>query len=180
MTDRPVFATMLSGGSPNSLGRTLEVVEHILADSSLVEQLYQCYFDDDPVVRLRVSNAMKRICAEHPDWLVPYIDRFLSEISGIDQASTQWTLAQLFLALQDRLTAAQRAAAVDVMKRNLTTSNDWIVLNQTMQTLGKWAKADTDLQGWLLPHVQRLKDDSRKSVASSAAKLYKSLLKSAP
>lgn len=172
---RESFVAMLTGGHPNSLGRTIEVVEIVLADQSRFEELYQCYFDDDEVVRLRTSSAMKRICKEHPEWLVPYIDRFLTEISRINQASTQWTLAQLFLWLDERLSDLQRQQAVDVLKTNLTRSNDWIVLNHTMETLATWAKEDDNLWVWLKPHLERLAGDSRKSVAKRAGKLLASL-----
>ena len=64
------FAAMLTGGHPNSLGRTIEVVDAVLADRSKLEELYSCYFSADEVVRLRTSNAMKRIAREQPDWLL--------------------------------------------------------------------------------------------------------------
>jgi hypothetical protein len=68
------FESMLSGGHPNSLGRTVEVVDLALADRERLSELFACYGSADPVVRLRVSNAMKRIEAERHDWLVPLID----------------------------------------------------------------------------------------------------------
>ena len=97
MTNNPhSFEERLTGGHPNSLGNTVEVVEEVLSDHAKFQELFQCYFSNDEVVRLRTSNAMKRICKEEKQLLVPYIDKFLTEISGIDQASTQWTLSQLF------------------------------------------------------------------------------------
>ena len=51
------------------------------------------------------------------------------EVAGIDQASTQWTLAILFDLLRERLSARQHQRAVEIMQRNLVESTDWIVLN---------------------------------------------------
>lgn len=175
MSSGEPFEDMLTGGHPNSLGRTIEVVDIILADRAKLEELYQCYFSEDEVVRLRTSNAMKRVCHEHPDWLVPYINRLLDKISQIDQASTQWTLAQLFLELEDSLSVEQKEKAIAVLKTNLQKSNDWIVINQTLETLGKWAKTDDDLKSWLQSHLVRFAADPRKSIASRAGKLQKSL-----
>jgi hypothetical protein len=59
---------------------------------------------------------------------------------------------------------AQKKKAVRVMKRNLETNDDWIVQNQTMQTLANWAKTDETLKEWLEPHLDTLADDERKSV----------------
>jgi hypothetical protein len=171
------FETMLTGGHPNSLGRTVEVVNLILEDQTKFSELYSCYFSKDEIVRLRTSNAMKRICAEHPEWLEPYLDRFISEVANIRQASAQWTLAQLFAALESRMSKGQKQKAVKVMQRNLKHNNDWIVQNQTMQTLADWAKTDEALGEWLEPHLDRLADDERKSVAGRAKKLRKALYK---
>lgn len=175
MTQVEPFTTMLAGGHPNSLGRTIEVVEIVLMDPSRFEQLYQCYFDKDEVVRLRTSNAIKRIWRQHPEWLVHYLDRFLSEISQIDQPSTQWTLAQLLLELDAWLRQDQRQRAIVVLKNNLSHADDWIVINNTLQALSKWAIEDIDLKTWLKPQILRLKNDKRKSVARTAEKLFDTL-----
>jgi hypothetical protein len=162
---------MLSGGHPNSLGRTLDVVDAVLADRSRLGDLYACYFSDDEVVRLRVSNAMKRVTIEHPEWTADFIDGLQTEVASIDQASTQWTLALLFDLMADRLSPKQRARAVEIMQDNLAHHSDWIVLNNSMKVLGKWARADPELATWLLPHARRLTLDERKSVAANARRL---------
>ena len=164
------FEQRLTGGHPNSLGNTIEVVEEVLSSPELFEALFICYFSEDEVVRLRVSNAMKRICKAHKTLLVPYIDRFLNEISKINQASTQWTLSQLFLQLEKEMTIEQRQKALHIMKHNLSNHSDWIVLFQTMDTLGRWAKKDDALKLWLVPHLERHANDSRKSVSKKAEK----------
>ena len=134
------FEEMLKGGHPNSLGRTIEVVDIVLANPTRLDELYNCYFSADEVVRLRTSNALKRISREHPSWLIPYIDKFINEISKIDQASTQWTLANLFQTLFVHMNPEQKVQAQAILKRNLESHTDWIVLNNTMQTLGDWSK----------------------------------------
>lgn len=164
------FEERLKGGHPNSLGNTIEVVEEVLHQPSLFDKLFNCYFSDDEVVRLRVSNAMKRIGKANKPLLVPYIGRFLSEISKINQASTQWTLSQLFLLLQKDMSETQLTSAKQIMKNNLANHDDWIVLNMTMDTLGKWSKTDSDLKLWIEPHLKRLTSDTRKSVSKKATK----------
>ncbi len=169
------FQDMLAGGHPNSLGRTVEVVELVLSEPERFDELFRCYESEDEVVRLRTSNAMKRVEAERHDLLVPYVDRFIEQIGALDQASAQWTLAQLFDRLSSDMNDGQRKAATDIMKRNLKSHDDWIVLNATMETLSKWASKDWALAKWLKPHLDRLSADSRKSVASRASKKLKAL-----
>ncbi|WP_299899675.1 hypothetical protein [uncultured Aquimarina sp.] len=169
------FEERLTGGHPNSLGDTVEVVEEVLAENELFNELFNCYFSNDEIVRLRTSNAMKRVCKVNKPLLIPYIDRFLSEISIIDQASTQWTLSQLFEMLEKDMSDGQIKQAKEIMKNNLANHNDWIVLNQTMNTLTKWSKKDENLKLWIIPHLERLTSDTRKSVSGRAQKMLKAL-----
>ncbi|WP_420640681.1 hypothetical protein [Candidatus Leptofilum sp.] len=85
------FELMLKGGHPNSLGRTVVVVEMVLADRARVGELYTCYQSEDAVVRLRTSNALKRISSEQPEWLVPHLER----LSGNGRKSVAKTLLNL-------------------------------------------------------------------------------------
>lgn len=164
------FEKQLTGGHPNSLGNTIQVVEEVLAETALFDELFNCYFSEDDVVRLRVSNAMKRISKANKSIVLPYIDRFLKDISKINQASTQWTLSQLFLQWEKEMTPKQHLRAIEIMKYNLANHNDWIVLCQTTETLGKWSKNDSELKVWLTPHLERLAKDSRNSVSKKAQK----------
>lgn len=169
------FEEVLTGGHPNSLGRTLEVVDAVLSDRSMLRELYHCYFSDDEVVRLRVSSAMKRVTNAHPEWTMDFIDGLHSDIAAIDQASTQWTLALLFDLTKHLQTEEQRTRSVEIMKRNLAEHNDWIVLNNSMQVLFEWSRDDPGLRSWLKPHLERLQHESRKSVAGRAKKLLAEL-----
>mgnify|MGYP000630952864 CR=1 FL=1 len=165
------FEAMLTGGHPNSLGRTEDAVEVVLADRERLDDLLGCYASDDEVVRLRVSSAMKRVTIARPEWTVAVMDRLQGEVAAIDQASTQWTLALIFDLTRHLLTERQRARAVEIMQANLAHHDDWIVLNNSMKVLGPWSDDDEALRRWLVPHARRLADDPRKSVASNARKL---------
>jgi len=167
----------LKGGHPNSLGNTIEVVGDVFTRNELFNELFNCYFSDDEIVRLRTSNAMKRICKEKKMILIPYLDRFLNEIAKIEQASVQWTLSQLFGMLENDMTEGQKELATMIMKNNLANHNDWIVLSQTMNTLTVWATKDAELKNWIMPHLERLSYDKRKSVSGRAKKMIDKLLK---
>lgn len=175
MTER--FEDMLTGGHPNSLGRTVEVVETVLHIPDRMEELFGCYQSDDEVVRLRTSSAIKRIEAERRALVLPLVDRLIGEIGQLDQASAQWTLATLFGRMKEDLSAKQHAGALSIMKRNLANHQDWIVLNTTMEVLTAWSADDESLRGWIRPHLERLRDDPRKSVSSRAAKMLARLFK---
>jgi hypothetical protein len=169
------FEQMLTGGHPNSLGLTEDVVDRVLADRSRLDDLYQCYFSTDDVVRLRVASAMKRVAIARPDWVIEIADDLQAELAANDQASIQWTLALIFDELADRMSPAQHAKAVEIMLGNLSQHDDWIVLNNSMKVLTKWAKDDPALAYKLKPYAKRLTNDKRNSVAQNAAKLLDQL-----
>lgn len=164
------FEGMLTGGHPNSLGRTKEVVACVLAAPARVNELFGCYRSADEVVRLRVSNALRRVQAERPDLLVPLIDPLIDEIGALDQASAQWTLPKLFAGLEANMNAGQCSRALALVQRNLAEHSDWIVLNNSIEYLLARAPRDVKLRAWLLPHLHRLAKDHRKSVARRAEK----------
>lgn len=162
---------MLAGGHPNSLGRTLEVVDAVLAQPVHMEELYDCYFSDDPLVRLRTSNAIRRIFKDRPEWFIQYADRLLDEVSKIDQPSTKWTLAQLWLEHKKRLTPEQKIRASQNLIKTLLEEDDWIALNMSMKTLERYVKEDPALPPIIADRARELANDQRKSVSKGALKL---------
>lgn len=161
---------MLKGGHPNSLGRTAEAVNIVLADRARLSELFAAIADPDEVVRLRVGDALEKVCREQPGWFVPHVDRLLSDLGQIDQPSVQWHVAQMLQRLRSDLAGGQAQQATELLQRNLSTSTDWIVLNVTMDVLTEWATRDAPLANWLVPKLNRLRHDKRNSVAKRASR----------
>lgn len=172
---RHKFETMLTGGHPNSLGRTEDVVDIVVLDKTALADLFECYSSPDAVVRLRVSSAFKRVFRQHPPWFVDYVDRLQDLIPTLKQPSAEWTLAQLHFEFCDLMTEAQIAKANTISKHQLKNSNDWIVMIQTMVFLHKIAENDEAVRHWLLGEVNAIKNDKRKSVRKKATDIFKSL-----
>lgn len=164
------FSSMLAGGHPNSLGRTEEVVGIVCADRARLEELFATMADPDEVVRMRVGDALEKICRRQPMWFVPQIDRLLGDLGPMTQPSVQWHVAQMLDHLHGDLSQDQERQAVDLLQRNLVESTDWIVLNVTMDVLAAWSEQQPALVSWLVPQLERLRHDHRRSVATRAAK----------
>ena len=161
---------MLTGGHHNSLGRTQEVVDSVLADRTRLGELFATITSEDALVRMRAGDALEKLCREQHAWFLPYVSRILTELGSIDQPSVQWHVAQMLQHLHGDLSARQAHEAIALLQRNLSGSSDWIVLNVTMDVLAGWAGQDTSLKRWLKPELQRLGRDDRKSVAKRAQK----------
>lgn len=169
------FEAQLTGGHPNSLGNTEQVVRAVLQDHGKFVALYDCYQSSDEMVRLRVSSAMKRLCKTKPDWILEYIDRLQEEVATLDQPSAKWSLAQIFMWLGDSLSGQQRNRAVAIMQHNLETDKDWIVQNTTAESLAYFAASNTALKTWLIPQLKAMKGSKHNSVARKAQKLLAAL-----
>lgn len=169
------IAEMLSGGHPNTVGRAWEVVDLLFAQPARLPELFDCYQSPDEVVRYRASRVLEDIAAERPDLLVPYLDRLISEVGALDQGSAQQTVARLFRMLSAAMTGTQIGAARLLLAHNLEHSDDWIVLNATMETLTAWAARDAELAAWLRPWLDYYAGDERRSVAQKAKEMLDQL-----
>ena len=130
----PFVKLLAVGGKSNSLGRAGEVLAAVLHDKSRLDELYGCLFSDDSWVRMRAADTLEKVCREHPDWLLPYIDRSFAELATSTQPSIQWHLAQIYR--QVSLTKKQKQFVMQWLKGLLTTTAvDWIVAANAMSTL---------------------------------------------
>lgn len=163
-----VFEVDLAGGHHNSLGNTVSVAQRVIADPSLLDELIATYASEDEVVRLRVSSALKRVAVARPDDVLSRLEQIEQWVSTHEQPSAQWSLAEIYRTLTAHLTAAQRDRATVFMQRHLDSSNDWIVINHTIETLGQWARSDHALADWLVPRLICLTTEPRKSIAGKA------------
>lgn len=173
MSDR--FSSILAvGGKSNSLGRVPEVVDLVLHDQSRLSELYNCLFHEDAWLRMRAADAIEKVCRQHPDWLLPYIDRFQSELGSSPQPSIQWHLAQIYR--QVALTAAQKQAALRWLKDRLTTTaTDWIVAANAMVTLVQFTKDGATPLAETVRLLEIQREHKSKSVVKRADKLLAEL-----
>jgi hypothetical protein len=171
------FEAMLTGGHPNSLGRTEEVAQLVVDEPERIAELFLTYDSEDEVVRLRVSSAFKRVFLAQPQWFKKWYSRFSKRVIALGQPSALWTFSLLCLRLEDQLTPKNKKNAVELMREVLETCDDWIVINNTLETLGHWAKGDAQLRRWLRPRLLRYSGDRRKSVAKKAQRITRGMAK---
>lgn len=162
---------VLSGGDPRSLGRTDKIIETVLKNQKKLKELFQCLFSRDQIIRMRASDALEKVCRQKPDWLKPYIDLLLDEVSKIKQSSIQWHLAQIFTEVE--LTSTQKKQAINILLDNLSNSSDWIVTNLTIESLAKFTRQGDFERSRFVRILQQQKNNQHKSVTSRVTKLLK-------
>ena len=160
---------MLTGGNPRSLGRTDEVIQLVLSRPEKLEELFDCQFADDEIVRMRASDGLEKICREHPEWFDPYKQRMFDEVSSVRQPSVQWHLAQMFCEMS--LTDAEKKRAVQIMTHNLESLDEWVVTNLTIEALATFVRRGDFERAKFVEILKKFQSSRHNSVARRAQKL---------
>lgn len=163
----------LAGGDSRSLGRTEEVVAAVLADHALLDPLFDSLLDEDELVRMRAADGLEKVCRERPEWLVPYVDRLLTQVAAVEQDSVRWHVAQILGEVH--LSEEQRADAIGLLERFADEERAGFVVAHALTGLAALAADDPALRPRLLARLRRLTDDDRRSVATRARKLLAGL-----
>jgi hypothetical protein len=144
----------------------------VLDDRGRLSELFDCVFSDDEVVRMRATDALEKVCREHPEWLGPYVDGMLSDLAAIEQPSVQWHLVQMIGELD--LGPKQRRRAVTILKDNLEKAGDWIVLNYSIEVFARFVELDASLRPYFIEQLEKLRHSRHRSVAKRASKILSS------
>jgi hypothetical protein len=73
------------------------------------------------------------------------------------------------------LNTKDKATAIGILKRNLSKSKDWTVINWTLDSLAKFARHDARLRQWFIGVLRQYQASNYKSIASRARKLLAQL-----
>jgi hypothetical protein len=85
----------LKGGDRRSIGRVDEVVANVLSNPEAFKTLFDGMLSDDPIIRMRSADAVEKVTAQHPEYLQPYKNKLIHEVSRIDQQEVRWHVAQM-------------------------------------------------------------------------------------
>ena len=160
---------LLTGGDPRSLRNADIVIDAASRRPERLEELVQCVFSADEIVRMRASDALEKVCRARPTLLQRFVPRVLGEMALIEQPSVQWHLAQILTEVD--LDEGEQGEAITILEHNLDTSGDWIVTNLTLQALAMFARTSPAVRTRLIKRLRYYQDSPYKSVASRARKL---------
>lgn len=132
----------LRGGDRRSIGRSDEVVADVLADPNIFGELFQGLFHADPLVCMRSADALEKITLAHPEYLQPFKEALLQEVSRIDQQEVRWHLAQMLPRLE--LSAEERELTIKILTSYLGDKSK-IVQTFSLQALADLAEKDRGL-----------------------------------
>jgi hypothetical protein len=136
-----------------SIGRTDEVVNDVLSDPGLFPILFNAMFDGDPLIRMRAADGVEKVTGQHPEWLIPFKERTIRELAGIDQQEVRWHTAQILARLV--LNPEERREVFRILL-GYTQEKSSIVRTFAMQALVDITKQDAELRPQVLSLMESL------------------------
>ena len=169
------FFRKLIGGDLRSIGRAEEVAQDILQDPKLFGEVFEGLLDDDPRVRMRSADALEKISSRHPEYLQPFKNRLINEISKIEQQEVRWHVAQMFSYLEVNRT--ERDEIVRILLSYLDTDKSKIVKVCSMQTLTDFADKDEAIRFPVIGKLREIVEIGSPAMVNRAKKLLARLKK---
>ena len=162
----------LRGGDLRSIGRSEEVTAEVLAQPSLFPVLMEGIVSDEALIRMRAADAAEKVTARHPEWLVPYKDKLLSEIAAIPQQEVRWHAAMMFTRIT--WTEAERKQVASNLKSWLDDKSR-IVQVFSLQALADLSGQDARLKPEVIALIKKKMKTSSPSIQSRGRKLVRQL-----
>lgn len=163
----------LKGGDLRSIGKSNEVVQDILKTPALFGEVFEGLLADDPVLRMRCADVIEKVSKVHPEYLQPYKDRLIKEVSEVNQQEVRWHLAQMFSYLE--LDREEITIVVNILSSWINSEKSKIVIVNSIQTLAEFAKKDKSIRPMVLRKLEDIIKNSSPSVVSRGNKLIKEL-----
>lgn len=75
----------LRGGDLRFIGKSDGVVSDILENPELFGEVFEGMVSDDAIIRMRSADVIEKVSRLHPEYLKPYKERLIKDVSKIDQ-----------------------------------------------------------------------------------------------
>jgi hypothetical protein len=158
----------LRGGDRRSVRGVPQVVRQVLADRSLFSVVFAGMTDDDPLVRMRCSDAIEKITTVHPEYLAPYRKRLIQLAEVAEQQEVRWHMAQLLSRID--WSESERRRVLRIMAVYLKDPSS-IVKTFAMQTMADMAAQDPRLCAPIVEKLKRLTQNGTPAMKSRGRKL---------
>ena len=166
---RQAFAGMLKGGDRRSIGKSNQIAQLVLSEPKRFVELFECLWDDDPIVRMRAADAAEKITVTRPELLKSYKQELLGLLDEAEQSELRWHLALMVPRLD--LSGPERARAAAALQRYLEDRSS-IVKTFALEGLADLARQDSNLEG---PARRVLEESLRSGTAAMKARARKLL-----
>jgi hypothetical protein len=169
---RQRLADMLRGGDRRSIGKSNHIAKLILSDPERFPELVECFWDEDPVVRMRAADAAEKITVTRPELLKPHKQELLGLLEEAEQIEVRWHLALMVPRLE--LSRPERERAASTLLRYLEDRGS-IVKTFALQGLAGLARQDATLRETAKRTIEESLRTGTAAMKARARKLLKEL-----
>jgi HEAT repeat protein len=162
----------LVDGDRRSIGRSNEVVADVLKNPAFFESVFDGMLHKDPIIRMRAADAVEKITARHPEYLLLYKQKLIQTVAKSTQQEVRWHVAQMLPRLP--LTDEERANAVEILLDYLNDKSK-IVKTFAMQALTDFAMRDATLRPQVILVLEDLTGTGSPDMKSWGRKLLATL-----
>lgn len=141
----------LRGDERRQLGTSDSVSSDVLRHPERFAELFEAFFDEESVVRVRAAQAAEKATRGRPDLLVPFRKRLIAEAGELPEAAVRASVAQMLPRI--KYEPAQRAKAVALLQRYLREEDPALVL-PALQSLTDFSNDDAVLREKMIPLLQ--------------------------
>ncbi|MEJ2345344.1 MAG: hypothetical protein P8076_13450 [Gammaproteobacteria bacterium] len=163
---------LLKGGDRRSIGKSDEVVALVLGEPALFDVLFSGILEDDPLVRMRSADALEKVTAVHPEFLVPHKRALLGSLALVEQPGVRWHVAAMLARLP--LTEREQMTVVNILTGYMNDRSS-IVKTMAMQSLYDLAERYTALRPIARLHIGELAVSGTAAMKARGRKLLATL-----
>ena len=163
----------LSGGTRTSVGQAPAIIKQVARTPELLDEIYDLFLDQDPVVAMRSSYVAMKVAETDPESTWRFKKRVLRELPRYVQQEVRWHVPQLLIHMN--LTPAERRKAYAAVMEWSETDKSKIVAYYGLEAAAQFVEVDGALEADFVPRLRSLNQRGAASVSSRCRKIAKRL-----
>lgn len=165
----------LKGGDLRSIGKADEVVAELLGNPALFGEVFRGMKSDDPLVRMRAADVIEKVSKIHPEYLMPYKNELINELTKIEQQEVRWHVALMFTYIE--LTNAEKTAVIEILLSWLENSKSKIVKVNALEALARIGHNDKKYRNKVIEILEEAIETGSPAMVARGKKLLAKLKK---
>ncbi len=149
------------------------MVQDILNKPTLFIKVFKGITDNDPLIRMRSADVIEKVSARHPDYLQPFKEKMINEVSKIEQQEVRWHLAQMFSYI--KLNKKERDAVIKILLFYIENDKSKIVKTFSIQTLADFAERDVSIRPQVINIIEKVMKKGSPAIVNRGRKLLHKL-----
>ncbi len=163
----------LSGGTRTSVGQAPTIIKQALCSHETLNEIYDLFLDDDPVVAMRSSYVAMKVAEADPESTWGYKKKVLHDLPRYIQQEVRWHIPQLLIHMN--LTRTERRKAYSAVMEWSETDKSKIVAYYGLEAAAQFVEDDDTLESDFVPRLRKLNQRGAASVSSRCRKIAKRL-----